>query len=277
MANLTGTASFSGSGTLSVSSSAPTLSGSGSFVVSGLLIEPLPSGLFHVAKYVGEPDVAQDIKRLRRTVYEVMRRMGTPVIVKHMLNDRDHKGGLVEKSPNFIDPYGQVRNRDPLSHGVGFVSAEKSQNEWIDPQGSIVKADVSPGAEFVRAPRYRGFGPGYLTYIIEPDAAEDFFKHTPEGAFIKVQQAQALTPWWPEINDNDLLIHVELDRQGFVLSTAERYQAKMTNPVSIRGSREVRGRHEYSGDFGSRYVVNQTFEMALLPDIHAYTDVETDR
>jgi hypothetical protein len=94
---------------------------------------------------------------------------------------------------------------------------------------------------------------------------------------MKVQTATAQAPWWPDIDDNDLLIHVELDRAGYIVGTGERYQAKMTNPVSIRGSKERRGRSEYSGDFGSRYVVNQTFEMVLLPKFHELYQVETDR
>jgi hypothetical protein len=105
----------------------------------------------------------------------------------------------------------------------------------------------------------------------------DFFKHTPQGVFTKVQTATAIAPWWPDINDNDLLVHVELDRSGRIIGTAERYQAKMSNPISIRGAKERRGRHEYTGDFGSRYVINTAFQMVLLPRNHEFQRVEVDR
>lgn len=275
--NLSSVIELSAESSLDAGNSVPPLVAKGSFVVQGLRVTEHEAGYHHVAKYVGEPNVPHDIKRMRRYVYELMRRMGTPVIVKKMLTEDDTKDGTVEPSPNFDSVYAQTRNRDPLSHGVGYVSVEKSSNEWVSPATSeIVVNDIQP-AGFLPAPKYRGYGPGYLTYIIEPDAAEDFFKHTPEGVLMKVQTATAQAPWWPDFNDNDLIIHVELDRSGFIINSMERYQAKMTNPKSLRGARERRGRQEYSGDFGSRYVVNTTFEMALLPRIHELQKVEIDR
>jgi hypothetical protein len=232
--------------------------------------------LIRVGRYVGEPNTPQDVKRRRRMVYDAMRRMGTPVIVKHMYNDEDFERGVAEKSPTFQDPYGQVRNEDPLSYGIGYVSKEKSTDEWVTPSGVIVKSVTSPGAGHVPAPRYRGFGPGYLTWIIEPDTAEDYFKLSAGGALIQVQTATAQAPWYPEINDNDLIINVVLDANGRVEKTLERYQAKMTNPISIRG-RDRRGRREYTEGGGNRHVVNQQFEMTLVPTTNILQKVETDR
>lgn len=258
--------------------SVPTMIAQGSFVIKGLKVVEHASGYHHVAKYVGETNVPHDIARMRRYVYELMRRMGTPVLYKKMLTEDDVISGYAEESPNFNAVYGQTRNRDPLSHGIGFVSKEKSDYEWIDPQTSdIFESETDPGGSFVQAPKYRGYGPGLLLFIIEPDAAVDFFKHTPEGVFMKVQTATAQAPWWPDINDNDLLIHVELDRSGYIVDTMERYQAQMANPISIRGAKERRGKQEYSGDFGSRYVINTTFQMALLPGTHEANHVEVDR
>lgn len=270
---------FEGESGLDLGDSAPSLAGGSTFIVKGLKIVEHPAGYYHVAKYVGERGkVPHDIIRDRQYVYELMRRMGTPVMIKKMLTEEDVLAGTAETSPNFNDIYGQSRNRDPIDHGIGYVSKEKSTNEWINTATSkIITANTSPGAGYIPAPKYRGYGPGFITYIIEPDAAEDYFKHTPEGVLIKVQTATAQAPWWPDINDNDLLVHVELDRGGYIVGTQERYQAKMTNPVSIRGARERRGRQEYSGDFGSRYVINQTFQMALLPRIHEAMKVEVDR
>lgn len=220
--------------------------------------------------------VPQDIQRRRKQVQETMRRMGNPVIVKHMYNDRDVKNGIAKTSPNFDDVYKQTRNIDPLSHGVGFVSVEETEDEWVSPDGKLVVADSSPGAGYIPAPKYRGFGPGHLIYMIEPDVAEDVFKLTETGVLIKTQDATAQAPWWPEINDNDLIINVVLDRNENVISTHERFQAKMSSPVSMRGY-DRRGRREYTEDGGNRLVVNQTFNMTLVPLDNVLYNVETDR
>ncbi len=235
-------------------------------------------GIQHVSRYVGEPSVPQDIKRRRRQVYDAMRRFGTPVLVKHMYNPDDAKeDGIATTSPGFDPVYKQSRNRDPLSHGVGYVSNELSEDEWYHKTtGVIVKSRTSPGADYEKAPKYRGFGPGFLLWIIEPDRAEDFFKVDPVGTFIKVQSALAQAPWFPEINDNDLIVNVVVDNHGNITETRERYQAKQSSPTAIRG-RDRRGRREYSEDGGNRHVINQTFEMALIPDNDVLYEVETDR
>jgi len=256
-------------------SSMPTMTSSGTFVVQGLQVRRHPQGVFRVLRYVGEPNVPGDIKRLRRSSSETMRRMGTPVIIKRMFTDRDANLGVAEKSPNFNDVYGQTRNRDPLSLGTGYVSMLKSENEYINTNGTIYTSELNvPGG--TKAPKYRGYGPGYLTYIVEPDVAEDFYKHTPEGVLVRIQTATAQSLWWPDINDNDLIIHVELDSSGDIVDTFERYQAKMVNPVSLRGL-DHRGSQEYGGDLGNRYVINQGFQMVLLPRQHVLYDVNVDR
>lgn len=269
--------SLSGASGLDVAEGSVSLSGTSNFTITqGLVIAELPSGLRYVAKYVGERNIPSDVARTRRSIYELMRRMGTPVVIKPMYTSRDADNGVAEESPNFNETYGQSRNRDPLSHGTGYVSVEKSPNEWYDSRGQIVVATSNPGPGYIQAPKYRGYGPGILTWIIEPDVAEDYYKHTAEGVLIKVQTATALTAWYPDINDNDLITHVTVDDYGLVLGTQERYQAKMTNPVSIRGL-DRRGRREYTADYGNRHVVNQQFQMALLQPNHELYKVEVDR
>src|SRR3954452_21729135 len=137
--------------------------------------------IFIGTKNVGKAWVPQDVRRRRRDVENIMRRMGTPMLHKPRYNDLDFQHGIVEKSPVYDDIYEQTRNRDPFSHGVGYVSPEKSDNEWYNPNGdgSIVVSTTSPGAGWLQAPKYRGYGPSTLTYIIEPDRATDFFKATP--------------------------------------------------------------------------------------------------
>lgn len=248
------------------------------------LVDPLgyvltrESGIFNVIRYYGGPRTPQDIARRRKNVMEAMRRFGNPVLVKHMYNDADVDEGVAQRSPNFDSVYKQTRHNDPISHGVGYTSLVTSEDEWVSPQGKlVVGTTVSPGAGYFPAPRYRGFGPGYLTYIIEPDAAEDVFKATETGVLIKTQTAQAQAPWFPEMNDNDLLINVELDHSGRnIVATHERFQLKMTQPVSMRGV-DRRGRREYTEDGGNRHVVNQHFEMTLVPRNDQLYNVETDR
>lgn len=248
-----------------------------SFVVLGMSVTTGErDGLFHVGKYVGEPNVPSAMRRQRRSTAEMMRRMGQPVIVKHMYNPLDVERGIAQKSIEMQGAYGQVRNRDPFSHGIGYHSVERSLNEWINPQGQIVVSATNPGSGYVQAPKYRGYGPGFLTYIIEPDASEDVFRLSPAGALVKIQSQTVIAGWYPDINDNDLVINVELDDAGNVIAGRERYLAKMTDPVSIRGL-DRRGRREFSGDTGNRHVVNQRFEMTLQPSNSVLMSVETDR
>jgi hypothetical protein len=261
-----------------MSSSSASLQGTGSLVASGLLFEATPAGIRFAKKYVGEQNVPQDIKRRRRQVYDIMRHMGAPVLVKHMYNAIDVENGIAKTSPVYDEVYGQTRNRDPVSHGIGFVSVEESEEEWLSPEGEIkFSASGSPGSGWVPAPKYRGYGPGYLIYMIQPDAAEDLFRVDSGGVFIKVQSATAQAPWYPEINDNDLVINCQIDRSGNIIDTLERFESKQSSPVSMRGFGDRYGRREYTEDGGNRYVINQTFEMSLLPDNSEYYRVETDR
>jgi hypothetical protein len=230
---------------------------------------------------VGKPWVPQDVKRRRRDVENMMRRMGTPMLHKPRYNDLDFQKGIVEKSPVYDSVYEQTRANDPFSHGVGFVSKEKSDNEWYNSEGVIVKSVTSPGAGWQKAPKHRGYGPSTLTYIIQPDRAEDYYKATPGGPIFKVMDAMAIAPWWPDIDDNDILINVELDAQGNVIGTNERFEAKNVGPVSMHGAGDRRGRRELGpnavGQFPNTFLMNQTFEMVLIPHTDQAYQAETDR
>jgi hypothetical protein len=235
------------------------------------------NNLLYAVKYSGEESAPQDIKRLRRQVHDMMRRMGQPVIVKKMFTIEDVDNGIAERSANYDSIYGQTRNNDNLSWGNGFVSKEKSDDEWINPStGEVIKSDYTPDASWPKAPKYRGYGPSIVTYIIEPDAPQDFFTLTPTGAMIQVQTADVTMAWFPKVQDNDLVIHVELDDYGHVVNTGRRYQAKTTTPITIRGL-DRKGRREYGGDFGNRHVVNQTFQITQVPVNNILMQVEVDR
>lgn len=233
----------------------------------------------NIIHYLGEPHVPQDARRRRMQVMQAMLRMGTPVIVKHMYNIRDVEKGIAKKSPTWDDIYAQERHKDPFSHGVGFVSVEESSNEWIHPQtGQIVISSTSPGAGYVKAPKYRGYGPGYLTFAILPDVAEDMFKLDEAGAFIRIQSARAKMAWFPEVNDNDLLILAELDGREQVTDTHERYKLKQTTQITHRGlNRRGKRYPNETMDYGNQLAINQVFELALVPPGDSVYAVEVDR
>jgi hypothetical protein len=238
-------------------------------------IGPEPGELTNVIRYLGEASVPRSIRRQRANNLDTMRRFGTPVIVKHMFNDEDVEKGVAAPSPNLDSVYQQTRREDPLSHGVGFVSVETIADEWVTPDGLLYVGD-DPPAGSVLAPKYRGYGPGYLTYAILPDVAEDVFKLNEAGVMIRIQQAQAQMGWFPEVNDNDMLVICQIDKAENVVATKERYLLKMTNPVSFRGW-DIRGRRENAEDFGNRFITDQFFEMTLLPANHQLYNVEMDR
>lgn len=235
--------------------------------------ENVSDGLTNIIRFSGGPSTPRNVKRQRANNLNAMRRYGTPIIVKHMYNDQDVQDGIAEDSPNFSSIYGQTRHDDPLSHGIGLVSVEKSDKEWISTEGEIVYA---PGPGRVPAPKYRGYGPGYLTYAILPDVSQDIFKLTETGVLIKTQTATAQMGWFPEMNDNDLLIIAEIDNQERVINTRERFLLKMTSPAAMRGL-DRNGRREFTEDFGNRHVTDQTFEMTLIPDNDVKMNVEVDR
>jgi len=240
---------------------------------------PLTStnGIQNATHYIGEPNVQQAIRRQRRNNLETMRRFGTPCVVKHMYTIEDVENGIATRSPNYSSVYGQTRHDDPVSHGIGFVSVELSTNEWVKPDGTgIVVANSSPGPGYTQAPRYRGYGPGFLIYAILPDVAEDYFKLSEVGALIKIQSAQVQMGWYPDVSDNDLLTIVEIDRAYNIIETRERFLLKQTNPASIRGL-DRRGRKEYTEDFGNRNITDQSFEMTLIPPNEEVYKVEMDR
>jgi len=232
--------------------------------------------LLYATKYVGDEKAPQDIKRLRRQVHDMMRRMGQPVIIKKMLTVKDVEENYAERSANYDSVYGQTRNNDNLSWGTGFVSKEKSIDEYIDPSsGNIIKSDF-PDPSWEAAPKYRGFGPGILTYVIQPDAAEDFFKLTPEGAMFQTQIAELTMGWFPKVDDNDLIINVELGNNGRVVAAGRRYQAKIVNPVTMRGL-DNNGRIENKGYLNNRHTVNQKYQITLVPANNILMNVEVDR
>lgn len=231
----------------------------------------------NVIKYYGELNTPQDILRRRKQSLETMKRLGTPVLIKKMYTVDDVEKGIATESPNFATAYGQSTHDDEISYGVGYCSVETQPGEWIDNEGQLQVTD-SPQTGWEPAPKYRGYGPGYLTYCILPDAAEDVFRPTPEGLLLHTQIARTQLPWWPLCHDNDLLIVCELDAQQNIIATQERYQLHQVQPITMRGLDRWGQREFKANAAGNRFWIGQYCEANK---VYAETDpiyaVEVDR
>lgn len=255
----------------------------------------MPSALLkpiykNVIRYYGDAGVPQDMLRRRRLSLETMRRMGTPVLIKHLYTIEDVEKGVAEPSVGLDTVYQQAIHDDQLSYGTGYVSVERApRGEWIKPATETENPELviqeEPEPEWEAAPLYRGYGPGYLTYAILPDAPEDRYKLTEEGALIRTQQARLQLPWYPQVADNDLLIPVEIDAAERILQTFERYQLKQVAPITMRGAaalqRDGLGRREVDTigmtAGGNRHLVGQQCEANKVPETDPIYKVETDR
>lgn len=239
--------------------------------------------------YLGDAQIPRDIKLMRQSNMEMMQRMGAPVLVKRMytIEDVDASPPRAQYSPAWDTIYKQVRHNDPLSNGVGFCSLDTQPGEWYDPVTfaiTVTDPDAhNPGdgtldGLSLPAPRYRGYGPGFLTYAILPDRPEDVFKLDAQGVLTRTQNAKAQLPWWPLLGDNDLLITVEIDRAGLITASYERYQLKMVQPITMRGN-DQRGQREFgqANAGGNRFWVGQETEMELVPKFDPIYQVEIDR
>lgn len=244
----------------------------------------------NVIRYLGDEGVPQDMLRRRRLSLETMRRMGTPVLIKHMFTIQDVEKGIAEASVGLDTVYQQPIHDDQLSYGIGYVSVEKApRGEWIKPATETETAELviqeEPEPEWEPAPLYRGFGPGYLTYAILPDAPEDVYKLTEEGSLIRTQQARLQLPWFPQVGDNDLLIPCEIDAAENILQTFERYQLKQVYPITMRGAAALQRdgfghREQDTANLtagGNRHLVGQQCEASKVPETDPIYKVETDR
>lgn len=242
----------------------------------------LPQPLYNDVRYFyGDPSVPRDIRRLRVSTMETMRRFGTPVLLKRVYTARDKDNGRALVSPAMDTDYVQTRDHDPLSHGVGFVGPDLSPTEWYDPVTyEILNSPdpTDPNGTPIQAPLYRGYGPGFLTYAILPDRPEDVFKLNPQGVLTRTQDAHVQLPWWPLVGDNDIMITVQLNRAGKIVDSFERYQLKQVTPITMRGT-DMGGYREFPGANagGNRFWVGQECEAVKVPDEDAIYDVEIDR
>lgn len=225
-------------------------------------------------KEVGPANTPQEIKRLRRENMDLCRRMGQPVVFRHMYGRDDVESGEAKECPACYDTeYDQVRNDCPVCYGFGFASTEDNPlNLWITPDG-LVAATNSPAVGWAKAPRYGGFGVPTLTWLVEPDVAVDVFRINEQGVMVKTYDATGTAPWFPKLGDNDLCINVAVADDGFtILDTYERFQLKMVQQVTMRGT----GRKPRYGSAGQPLLVAQTFQMSKIPDNQKAYEIPVD-
>lgn len=222
------------------------------------------------ARHFGGPRTPHEVRNLRISVIEQCMKLGQPVVWRHQFNNDDEADDYVlelhgvskqtiavRKCPAcFDEAYGQVRNDCPVCFGVGWASVETDPTKWIVDDGNEVSGtDDGTG---INAPRWGGFGPPVLTWLVEPDTSVDIFRLDRSGALVRTQAAQGIAPWYPEMGDNDLIVNVDLaSNLQDIQREMERYQLKMVQPQTVRGwGSRTRNQEHKAG---------QTFEMARIP------------
>jgi hypothetical protein len=237
-----------------------------------------------VRYYLGDPQVPRSIKNVRQSTMEAMRRVGTPVLLKRRYTPGDVDKGVAQVSPARDTTFGASRQNDPLSYGVGFVSLDTQPGEWWDPATQTLTVTDqfanAPTNTAVPAPRYRGYGPGFLTYVILPDRPEDVFRIDPRGVMTQIQQAKLQLPWWPIVGDSDIMIVVDLDQAGRIANAYERYVLHQVQPITMRGMDRSGRRETTSANAGgNRFWVGQECEASMIPENsnNPIYNVEIDR
>jgi hypothetical protein len=234
------------------------------------------------------PGVPWEVRDLRRTSADVYQYIGTPVLIKKMYTTRDVTDGIAQKVATFDYVMGQSEYwGDVLSHGIGICSIETQPGEWFgseDPDNpdifTIIESNEQPFPWFVPAPKYRGYGPGFLTYVILPDRPEDQWKLSEQGALTRMQTATVQLPWYPEVGDNDILITCALDNQGRITETYERYQLKQMSPISMHGVNRRGARGVGDGPItanNNRMIIGYAGEISKIPDFDIAYSIEVDR
>jgi hypothetical protein len=201
------------------------------------------------------------------------KRLGQPVVFRHMFSQEEVLAGTAQRCPAcWEDNYDQGRNDCPVCFGIGFASVALSDDPtlYIDTNGQIVHGDPGTG---VRAPKYGGFDEPFLTWMVEPDVVEDWFKISEEGEFERVYDAEGFAPWYPKLHDNDLCVNVTLDPGNYTIASSDdRFQLKMVQQITIRGEGRL-GRPQPIQSF----LINQKFRMNRIPySAHSLNAVPID-
>lgn len=216
-----------------------------------------------------------EVKMWRRQNLDMLRKLGLPVMVKRRWNMTDLANGVAKRCPGcFNGTFDQGLPDCPICFGVTLVSSENDDitNLYIQ-RGFLSSTTTDPddGLANLPAPKYGGFGPGYITFMIQPDVPEDVIRFNPSGQLEKTTVAQGVAPWWPTLGDNDLCFNIEVnDSMTSILEIFEAFELKMVNPITVRGF-GVRSVNRHDNRIG------QSFQMDRLPLGHPFYNVPLDR
>lgn len=223
--------------------------------------------------FFGDVSTPQDIRRLRLENMDMCRTMGQPIIWRHRFDVQDLESGYtltlpesgsltieVERCPACHDSvYDQARGDCPVCFNTTMVSTETLDDLWINERGYLTSTD--PGEDGQPAPRWGGFGPPVLTWMMQPDAPEEIFRLSERGVLTRTERNQGFAPWYPKMSDGDILINVELSPLDFAIEqTTERFLAATVQPMTIRGFGRMTS--------DRRFLVGQQFSMEKLPSNH---------
>jgi len=205
-------------------------------------------------KDVGTPNTPQEIKSLRRSVGDLLKAYGQPVVHMHVFNAGEINSGVAKFCPAcHDDKLHSSRQNCTVCFGIGFVSVDDKPNTWIETDLTEVNYPTN-----IIAPLYGGFGAPTLTWVVEPDAALDVFKVNEQGVLIRTQHAQAICHWMPVMGDNDIMVNVSLANNGYTVNElGDRYELSAVQQNTMRG--------QGSRVRDPRFTINQTFDMNLRP------------
>jgi hypothetical protein len=192
------------------------------------------------------------------------KRLGQPIVIRHIYSPEEVKDGTAKTCPAcWRSAYDQPRDDCQVCFGIGFVSTQDSFDPtlYVSQDSTIVIGDPGTG---IRAPQWGGFAESFLTWMVEPDVAEDWFKITDEGVLARIYDSRGLAPWYPKLHDNDRCVNVTVDRGNWnIVDEDDRFQLKMVEQVTIRGlGKPGRPAPEQS------FLVNQSFQMNRIPTSH---------
>jgi hypothetical protein len=186
-----------------------------------------------VATYIGTPTDPHDVKQLRSQVLDYHRTLGQLVIHKHRWNEQDVRNGLALHCPFHSDTY-ERGAYDPYCFGTGYLG---------------------------------GYSDGVLVPVTIADTQEDVFRPNNQGILIHERHPGLKAPWLPEMGDTDMIIVVEIDRQGNITEMGDRYEMREVTPVTMRGPGYHNTLHM------KPYKVSQEAMIDLLPYAHPLYNV----
>ena len=226
--------------------------------------------------------MSQDIRRFRTENMDACRTMGQPIVWRHRFDmldlerpyrleyfGREEDEVACKRCPACYETvYEQPRTDCQVCNAVTIVSTEDAVDMWITEEGRLTDTDTG-GLDL--APRYRGFGPSVLTWIIEPNVPEDVFRISESGVLTRYQRAEGYAPWYPKMADQDIVINVALQftKDDYTITdTSERFLLDTVQPQQIRGFGRMTTDQSYAS--------GQSFQMARIERNHHLYSLEID-